>query len=206
MTEPLDYKALCARWENFINKPHGPLNVTQAEGLIYTDDPTVVAAEIVRQAGIDDPEVVAAIRDIRIKVAQKKARRARYGEMIALLEDKHAVTGNPRFGAAMEAIKERGFGRQHAGTWRTRKKQDERVYVARMHDILEQKEAPSIRTAAARVAVEFWIPGASFEAIVKRLDRAYRRAKPILIGRRRAAKHRVLFGEISEVWTNRRRT
>jgi hypothetical protein len=89
-------------------------------------------------------------------------------------------------------------------TWRRksaerRKDSVDRVCVRRIHDLLERDKTLSVRVAAARVAVEFWVSGPSFDAVVKRLERAYRRAKPILASR-------VLSSDISEVWTNGRQT
>jgi hypothetical protein len=80
---------------------------------------------------------------------------------------------------------------------KSRKGSVDKVCVRRMHDLLERDKTLTVCLAGARVAVEFWISGPTFETVVKRLDRAYRRAKPILVSR-------VLSGDISEVWTNRR--
>jgi hypothetical protein len=76
---PRDYEALRAAWENFtVAKAHGRFvakTVGQAESLVYTDDPTVIAREIERQiAGIDDPEVIAAMRRRAVSVKPKKLR------------------------------------------------------------------------------------------------------------------------------------
>ena len=47
------------------------------------------------------------------------------------------------------------------------------VCVARIEQLMRNKT--SVRIAAARTAVEFAVPGQSFDAVVKRLERAHRR-------------------------------
>jgi hypothetical protein len=73
---------------------------------------------------------------------------------------------------------------------KSRKDSVDRVCVRRMRYLLERNETRSVPVAAARVAVEFWISGPSFEAVVRRLSRAYHRA----------------FKGLDEARTNRRRT
>jgi hypothetical protein len=123
----------------------------------------------------------------------KASRRARYGEMVAALEAMHSATGDARFVAAIEAMKEHGFDRQDAGTWR-RLDRTEKVCVRRMHELLLRNRVRSVGHAAGMVAVMFSIDGASFDAVRKRLERAYVRAKPILTTR-------VHSGAFSKGWT-----
>jgi hypothetical protein len=125
----------------------------------------------------------------------KASRRARYGEMVAALEAMHSATGDARFVAAVEAMKEHGFDRQDAGTWKRRFDSTEKVCVRRMHELLSRNRARNARHAAGMVAVMFSIDGASFDAVRKRLERAYRRAKPILTTR-------IIHSDVfSKVWT-----
>jgi hypothetical protein len=51
----------------------------------------------------------------------------------------------------------------------------------RMHELMSRGKARSIPHAAMIVATTFAISGPTFDAVIKRLDRAYRRAKPLLI-------------------------
>ena len=51
----------------------------------------------------------------------------------------------------------------------------------RMHELMSRGKARSIPHAAMIVAVTFAISGPSFDSVIKRLDRAYRRAKPLFI-------------------------
>ena len=110
----------------------------------------------------------------------KASRRARYGEMVAALEAMLSATGDARFVAAIEAMKEHGFGRPDAGTWKRRLDRTEKVCVRQMHELLSRSWARNPRHAAAIIAVMFSIDGASFDAVRKRLERAYGRAKPTI--------------------------
>jgi hypothetical protein len=111
-----------------------------------------------------------------------------------------AYTNDPRVGLA--ALRPPAF--RDARTWlrslaKRRKDSVDNVCVRRMHQLLERNKTLSVPGAATRVAVEFWISGPTFDAVVKRLKRAYQRARPILVSR-------VLSDGISEVWTNGRQT
>jgi hypothetical protein len=108
---------------------------------------------------------------------QKKRRRARSGETIAALEDMYAATGDASFRAAVESMKKYGLDHQDAGTWRVRETRVETTCIARMHHLRKRDGTLSVRRAAAMAAVMFWVEGASFEAVVRRLERAYGRAK-----------------------------
>lgn len=110
----------------------------------------------------------------------EKIRRARRGEIVSALTTMHAATGDLRFGDALAAMVEHRFDRQHAGTWRIRERQEERVCIWRMHELRVRGKARSERQAAAMVAVMFCVGGLSFDAAVRKLERAYRRAKPTL--------------------------
>ena len=120
----------------------------------------------------------------RIYSNTKAPKRARVGEMIAALSAMYHCSGDPRFTAAVEAIKEGGFDKANAGTFKARERAEDQLYARRMHYLLARDKTMSIRIAAARVAVEFIVPGATFDAVVKRLARAYRLAKPIFDGQR----------------------
>ena len=120
----------------------------------------------------------------RIYAQQKKIRRrARSGATVADLQMMQAATGDPRFVAAIEAMKAHGFDRKDAGTWKRIFDGDQRLYVRRMHELLTRKRVRSVSDAAAIVAEMFCVGGQSFDAVVKKLERAYVRAKPILTTR-----------------------
>jgi hypothetical protein len=51
----------------------------------------------------------------------------------------------------------------------------------RMHELMARGKARSIPHAAMIAAVTFAISGPTFDSVWKRLDRAYRRAKPLFI-------------------------
>jgi hypothetical protein len=46
------------------------------------------------------------------------------------------------------------------------------VYLPRMQQLV--RRGASVRMAAAEVAVVWWIPGATFETVTKKLEREYR--------------------------------
>ncbi len=98
-------------------------------------------------------------------------------KVMAMLQDMHVASGDQIFAEALNAIKKHGFDRANAGTW---KKAQEKIfgethnYVARMEWLIGRRKV-SVSQAAAQVAVEYSIAGASFNAVVKRLQGAYRR-------------------------------
>ena len=89
----------------------------------------------------------------------------------------HAITGDARFTAAIAAMREHGFDRQTAATWRVRERQVETVCVARIDHLRKRDASLSMRLAAARVAVMFLVEGASFDTVVRRLSNAYKRER-----------------------------
>jgi hypothetical protein len=102
-----------------------------------------------------------------------KTRRARAGEVVNALKDAFGATGDPRFIAAIAALKEHGLDRPDAKTFqRVRWRPIEYNSIRRMEQLLRVPDR-SRRIAAARTAVEFHIEAASFDAVVRRLDRAY---------------------------------
>jgi hypothetical protein len=111
----------------------------------------------------------------------KKPKRTSYRAKVADLTLK-AKAGDAASIRSLAAMKKLGDGR----AWKRKSAQAgiesaNSVCVNRMHELLERNKARSIRHAAATVAVVFSISGPSFAAVVKRLDRAYRCAKPLLI-------------------------
>lgn len=109
---------------------------------------------------------------------QRPRRRPSGPATLAALADMQAKSGDRRFGAAIEAVRQHGFHRQDAGTWRS-VADVEHAYVSRMLILCEVK-GHSVRGAAASVAVEYWVAGKTFAAVVKKLERAYRRrTKPV---------------------------
>jgi hypothetical protein len=54
---------------------------------------------------------------------------------------------------------------------------DEKVFLAMMVRLLQSGRAPSLRSAAAQATVAYSVAGNSFDAVVKKLERAYRRSK-----------------------------
>ena len=151
MADPYDFAALQVTWENvaLVNE-NGRIvskNLRQMEQLI---------------AARGQPA--------------KKTKRTRYRAAVADLTHK-AKAGDAVSIRSLAAMKKLGDGR----TWERKSMQAgiesaNRVCVNRMHELLERNKARSIRHAAATVAVVFSISGPSFAAVVKRLDRAYRRA------------------------------
>jgi hypothetical protein len=102
-----------------------------------------------------------------------KTRRARGGEVVNALKEAFGAAGDPRFAAAIEALKEHGLDRPDAKTFqRIRWRPLEFNSIRRMEQLLRVPDR-SRRIAAARTAVEFHIEAASFDAVVRRLDRAY---------------------------------
>jgi hypothetical protein len=103
-----------------------------------------------------------------------KTRRARSGEVVYWLKWAIGLTGDPRFAAAIEATKEHKLDRLNSKTlqrvvWRP----IERTCIRRMQQLL-RVQTRSMRWAAARTANEFHIEAQSFDAVVRRLERAYR--------------------------------
>ena len=104
----------------------------------------------------------------------EKTRRARGGEVVNALKEAIGATGDPRFAAAIKALKEHGLDRPDAKTFqRARWRPIEYNCLRRMEQLL-RVPARSTRVAAARTAVEFHVEALSFDAVVRRLERAYR--------------------------------
>jgi hypothetical protein len=116
-------------------------------------------------------------RQRRIYKEPQKARRARSGEIISGLEDMRAITGDARFADAIAAMREHGFDRQTAATWRVRERQVATVCVARIDHLRKRDASLSMRLAAAKVAAMFWVEGTSFDTVVRRLSDAYKRER-----------------------------
>jgi hypothetical protein len=131
---------------------------------------------------------------MRVYERPSKIKHAHGREIISALRDMYSATGDSRFLDALAAMTEHGFDRPHAGTWRIRERREERVCVMWMHDRLAGEKTLSVRQAAKRAAVAFWISGQSLDAVTKRLERAYRRAKPALTDR-------TVCRAISTAWT-----
>ena len=158
MADPYDFAAFQAAWENvaLVNE-NGRIvskNLRQMEQLIAS------------------------------RAAATTTKRTRYRAAVADLTHK-ANAGDVVSIRSLAAMNKLGDGR----TWKRKSMQAgiesaNRVCVNRMHELLERNKARSVRHAAATVAVVFSISGPSFAAVVKRLDRAYRRAKPLLISMR----------------------
>jgi hypothetical protein len=105
----------------------------------------------------------------------EKVRRARGSEVIAALKEAFGATGDPRLVAAIEALKESGFDQPNAKTLqRFRAVPIEANCIRRIEQLRAREPRPSVRSAAARTAVEFHVEGATFDAVVRRLERAYR--------------------------------
>jgi hypothetical protein len=104
----------------------------------------------------------------------RRRRRASGAAIITALTAMQAKTGDSRFGSAIDAIKEHKLDRQDAGTWKNAA-EAEMACVGRMLALVNGKGRLSSRQAAARVAAEYAVQGKSFDAVVKRLERAYRR-------------------------------
>ena len=128
--------------------------------------------------GVDQKRWRAAIAQERYR--RPRIKRARSSEVISALFDMYVDTGDARLRSALETMQERGFDHPHAGTWRARERREERVCVWRMHEFRVRRKARSLRQAAATVAVTFGIGGQSFDAVVSRLRKAYRRERPAL--------------------------
>jgi hypothetical protein len=97
----------------------------------------------------------------------------RLPEVIEGLRQLAEATGDPVLTAALakvEAydIERRRWEEVEAETYKT-------VYLPRMEQLV--RRGVSVREAAAEIAVAWWIPGLSFEAVTKRLERMYRKAK-----------------------------
>ena len=106
------------------------------------------------------------------------ARLARGPETAATLSAMYEATNNPAYAEAFKAMQEDGFG-EGGSSWKwtpLREKNADAVYLDRMHWLIE-RQRHSLRHAAALVAVDFFIPGKTFNAVVKQLETAYRKAE-----------------------------
>jgi hypothetical protein len=108
-------------------------------------------------------------------VYRRETRRASGPKIIAALKDMASATGDPRFTAAVQAIKEHRYDRQHAGTWRQIKRIAAEVAYARAMETLIWKGWPE-RKAAGQVAIDFMIAGANLKSVVATLVHVYRRS------------------------------
>jgi hypothetical protein len=103
-----------------------------------------------------------------------KPRLPREQEIAAGLDALYAATGNADYASAFEALQKDGSNRRRSWKWTPlREKNADAVYLDRMHWLVQQQRH-SQRHAAALVAVEFFIPGKTFDAVVNRLELAYR--------------------------------
>jgi hypothetical protein len=98
---------------------------------------------------------------------EKSIRRASAPEVIAALEFMFAATDDPIFTQATSAV------RRHAGKLQFTR-QDRRTYLRRIHHLVSRRKIP-VRAAAARTAADFFVPGDSFDAVVDKLERAYKK-------------------------------
>lgn len=116
-------------------------------------------------------------REGEVYVRTKKMRQARGSETIATLKVWYAATGDIAFREAIEAAQKRGFDRQNSSTLKRARDMahgyNEEVSLAMMVRLL--RRGRTLRSAAARTAVAYSVPGNSFDAVVKKLERAYRR-------------------------------
>jgi hypothetical protein len=100
-------------------------------------------------------------------------------EIVAALKDIYAASGDRRVAEAIDAIQELGFDRANAGTW---KRAHAKIFGPTNETVVERmrrlvKHGASVRHAAARIAVEFLVPGKHFDAVVQRLTGIYRQAR-----------------------------
>jgi hypothetical protein len=107
---------------------------------------------------------------------EEKPRLGRTTEVAATLVAMYRATGRGIYAEAHRAMMFDGFldddgacGR-FAPWW---EKQAEATYIERMKFLVERDADRSVRHAAARTAAEYLVPGKNFEAVVKRLERAY---------------------------------
>jgi hypothetical protein len=120
-------------------------------------------------------------REGEIYVRTKKMRQARGSETIATLKVWYAATRDIAFRKAIEAAQKLRFDRQNSSTLKRARDMahgyDEKVFLAMMVRLLQSGRAPSLRSAAAQATVAYSVAGNSFDAVVKKLERAYRRSK-----------------------------
>jgi hypothetical protein len=110
----------------------------------------------------------------------EKAGRPSGPKVIAYLNNVRAALTSTDTEAALviqktiDVLAKHGFDHADAGTWKRAPPVDpETIYMRRMDQVM-QRNGGKLRSAAARVAVEYWVAGKSFDAVVKRLSRAYR--------------------------------
>jgi hypothetical protein len=119
---------------------------------------------------------------------EPKRKRGRATETAAALDAMFHATGNKAYAAAFQAMQDDGFIRLKAGTngavsiesvrgsWKWQSacdKQAEAIYLAHMDQLVRKWN--DRQYAAARTAVDFFIPGASFDAVMTRLENSYRK-------------------------------
>ncbi len=100
-----------------------------------------------------------------------KLERIRSSKVVAELKERYAITRDPRFLDAAMAVQE--LDERNPDWRRARVDANMSTCVARMDHLLRRDKTLSIRSAAAHVAVEFFIHADNFDAAVKKLYRAY---------------------------------
>jgi hypothetical protein len=114
---------------------------------------------------------------------EKKSRRGRAVETAEALEALFFATGNEVYKQAFEAMRDGGIvevgdaGAVNSvgGPWKyrpLRERNAEAVYLAGVDDLVRRDV--ELRHAAAMVAVTYFIPGKTFDAVVAKLEKAYR--------------------------------
>lgn len=109
---------------------------------------------------------------------RKKMNRARGPEAVAALSNFYQATGDFAFKFVVGAVRRHGFDQQNAGSLRRFEKRGaDEVCITSMHRLIKRRGA-SVHIAAARTAMIYSVLGNSFDAVVARLSRAYRRRFP----------------------------
>jgi hypothetical protein len=115
--------------------------------------------------------------EMKAYIRTKRIRQARGSETIATLKVWYASTGDVAFSAAIRAAQKHEFNRQNSSTLKRvrdlSRGYNEEVSLAMMTRLV--RSGRSIRNAAAETAVAYIVPGNSFDAVVTRLRRAYRK-------------------------------
>jgi hypothetical protein len=121
-------------------------------------------------------------RKIYTRQNGNKIRQARASETITTMRVWYQATSDAAFAAAIRASQMYGFDRQNSGSLKQARNRavgyDEEIFLANMEQLMRSDAKRSIRNIAAHVAVIYFVPGTSFDSVVKRLARAYRRAHP----------------------------
>jgi hypothetical protein len=97
----------------------------------------------------------------------RRVRSVRTREITAAMRAMHDLTRDAGYDHALRVIKQYGLSPERAITDHVMK-----LCVARMWRLVGSGR--SLRVAAAQAAVEFHVPGRSFDGLVKRLERAWR--------------------------------